>query len=912
MRVILGASLVAHRLLQGWSMKKTPMTAILLALSAASTAHADTQKPTNTWTNLGSIVENLALSTKYGQIGGEVVATDDAIGSSSALTQKASAGVNGWLFNNKYTLLSLSLSGTSSSGSSGLSVGIKLFGADVGTVNASGVSLGVGKCGIEKGPEAQMWIGPVPVIGAIEGGVCESLSIGGDATSSGSADTYHLTLTPEITFGATVYLGVGFEVASAGVKGSLLVVDASLPIDNALTYTRSNGTFSISSSGTVGIDFLKGSVDLYAKAGWGVLGVEYDENLFDWTGYHWEHLVFSDQDPVVSSIALNFNNDVLGNSAARGTYVYEGPEEGNSTYEFALATDNQGAGRNVVSSGSVPSNGIGLGIGTAYSNKFLQFCVTPRSVGKTGQKVCTGWMNTRSQVQLSLKYGFFHWGNTAFYQQGSSGDCRDVWGPGDYTVDQYTLGYSASTPGTAIALYEGTGCTGSFVSDALPESPTAGWVTRSVGATFGSAWNNRIKSYRVVWNDNVSIANPWLYVLGYQAMPAYSFLEPHGLPEVGSTFQWERANNGGGAGSTVVVPYGTQKVYTFTPADEDKFVRSCVRPSNGIIVGAEVCTPWTRVGKLVTLYQHENFGGEAQSYPYEQLASGTCFNTVALPDEMTSYMAGFGDFTRPSGDNTTYGVTFYDGYSCTGSSFTSTFGTAGGTNSVANVGTTWNDRVASFKVKHRDVRADQVAARFSGPFVDPAYTYFSSLNRQESGSVYRWQRADDASGTNTTLIQAYSTTKRYEIVPEDQGRYIRVCVRPSDGATTGATSCSAWGAVGALVTLYDSATNYTVRRSFAESYMNGKCFKLSDYGLENSVWKMDWTTQKYPIPANGLVPYGVTLYDSDDCSDNEPGSYKFIQMSPENSQETRLWTGQTIGSTASSLRIVYPTPLPPQ
>ena len=84
---------------------------------------------------------------------------------------------------------------------------------------------------------------------------------------------------------------------------------------------------------------------------------------------------------------------------------------------------------------------------------------------------------------------------------------------------------------------------------------------------------------------------------------------------------------------------------------------------------------------------------------------------------------------------------------------------------------------------------------WSGAYATPSYTFFDSMSLAESGTTYQWQRADDSAGTNTTLAGSYSATRDYAITPADQQKYLRVCIKPSDGVVIGNPVCSDWGSV---------------------------------------------------------------------------------------------------------------------
>ena len=74
-----------------------------------------------------------------------------------------------------------------------------------------------------------------------------------------------------------------------------------------------------------------------------------------------------------------------------------------------------------------------------------------------------------------------------------------------------------------------------------------------------------------------------------------------------------------------------------------------------------------------------------------------------------------------------------------------------------------------------------------GQTLSGTYTYSDTDNDAESGSTYRWQRADDNNGGNAVQV---ATTQTY--TPTRAGAYLRFCVTPSDGQDFGTEACSAW------------------------------------------------------------------------------------------------------------------------
>jgi hypothetical protein len=73
---------------------------------------------------------------------------------------------------------------------------------------------------------------------------------------------------------------------------------------------------------------------------------------------------------------------------------------------------------------------------------------------------------------------------------------------------------------------------------------------------------------------------------------SYSYSDPQGLSESGSTYQWYRANDSGGTGAAAIGS-ATAITYVLQAADVSKYIRFGVTPKNGFVFGAEAFSAWT-------------------------------------------------------------------------------------------------------------------------------------------------------------------------------------------------------------------------------------------------------------------------------------------------------------------------------
>lgn len=872
-----------------------------LALTAGE-ARADTAQTIGQTHNIGNLVEALTRGTKYGSMGAEFDARDDiSSDTSGGMKQMISAGAGVWLFGGKHPLVNFDVTASGSAGAASAAITTALLGQTASTRSYGTLSASVGFCTTEKSPSQQIMIGPVPVVMELGAGLCPAITISGSASNSDGATTFTFTGAPDINVGATAYIGVGTKVASAGVKGSLTLLDVTTPIRNTLVLSGSSLTDS--TSGDVDISFLNGEFDLYAKAGWGIFSVEYDWTLLSWPGFSWSFAGFSDEKPTAKSLALGFDFIPSGGVAV-ASYSYAGPTENNSSWTMYRSSSSSGSSPAIVASGTTSSASVTYALSQYDSGQYLRFCVTPKSYSGSGARVCSAW--TGVGPVLSFREDENYTGRVLHipYKHRDSGTCFNM---PDYLFNDimtsYHFRYDAGMTKVSLALYQDANCSGGMHLDSITDNAAAG----SVDVTnIGSAWNDRVSSFRVVWNDDTSAKDAAVVFNGQSASASYTYFDQNNLAESGTTFQWQRADDSAGTNAQVIQPYSGNRDHALAAADEAKFLRVCIKASNGVLVGDEACSPFSYTGKLLTLYKDQNYSGTTLRFPYERWQSGACVNLTdySFNDALTAFTAASSPYARLATDGTFYGVIFYQDINCSGSTYTSSFAPGGGTNSVSYVGSSWNDQASSFKVVYRHVEAREPAVIWSGPYAVPAYSFSSSTGSSESGTTYRWQRADDTAGANAQEIQAYGATAAYPVAPADESKYLRVCIKPSDGLMVGDEICSAWGSVGFLVTIYDQ--NYFIgnQRSFAYEHLNGQCLKLADYGMTSGVLSVTWTSYAYAQPAKDSTNYGINLYTSDDCTTADAYPANLFWMAPSGGADNKAGIGN--GSTLTSLRINYP------
>ncbi|APR82434.1 Fibronectin type III domain protein [Minicystis rosea] len=821
---------------------------------------------TSSTVDIGSLSEWVRESTKYGSFGAGFDATD-SISATTGNVLKESVGATASieLFGETIDLVGFSV-WAKNNASSAITAGVTqtAFGATVVDVplaitNANASLTGavcVSTTDLDVG-EATIMVGPIPIYMSVSAAACPQLSFSGSGTyTAGSYSDLSFTVTPNFDVSASAQIGIGTSVVSAGIKGSLTLLNVGLPITNTLSYTNALRQMQYGTSGTLTIETLSGSFALYASAGWGPFSVEYDYTLFDWDGFNWTYGVFSDVKPTATDVQLSISGGTV-----TGSYQYNGSgaAEGTSTFKIQRALSSSGAGlQDNISTSKTYS------LTTSDQSRYLRFCVVPHSHSDYGAEACSSWVSVGSLLTVYQDANLS--GTTKYfaYEKADSGECFSL---SDVSFNDKLTSFVWRRPSikpgaSTLVFYKDGGCSGSTITAHDTDASGTTLTVNSVSDTYGSSWNDNITSFRVFYNEVVTAEDLDISWTGPYAKPTYTFADTSGVAESGSKFQWQRADDPAGTNATTIQSYGTTSQYALTTSDQDKFLRVCVIPSNGFVTGGEVCTDFLRVGKLLSVYKNSNYGGSALHFPYERWTSGSCISLSAygMQDDMSSYTVGYTGFSNPDGG--TYGVTFYKDGGCSGGTLTSTFSTSGGTNSSSYVGSSWNDEATSFKVVYRKVDALNPNVAWGGPRALPRYQFASSTGSSEAGSTYQWEAADDINGANHHVVQGYSTTKEHNVAPMEQGKYLRLCIKPSDGVVVGPESCTNYSWVGNLVSVYPNGTLGGPALSFPYQHIpSGKCMNLTDFGFNDVASSLQSTSNAYSASGS----YGVVLYQDINC-----------------------------------------------
>lgn len=189
------------------------------------------------------------------------------------------------LFDEDFDLFKLTASGTGASyASDSVSSAVYVLGAKLDERSASlpATKRIVNKCLTLAEAEAEFEVVGIPIIVTASSDGCIYVDVGASWASSALTGT----VTPGASVDATLKAGIGADIgvasASAGVYGTITVVDASLPLSLSAAVGTSGVT--VTESAKLTMTGLDGEVGLYAEACFLGFCDEDTVTIFDWTG----------------------------------------------------------------------------------------------------------------------------------------------------------------------------------------------------------------------------------------------------------------------------------------------------------------------------------------------------------------------------------------------------------------------------------------------------------------------------------------------------------------------------------------------------------------------------------------------------------------------------------------------------
>jgi trimeric autotransporter adhesin len=525
--------------------------------------------------------------------------------------------------------------------------------------------------------EETVVVGVVPLTMSLSAEGCPDLALKTSGAYSSSQSSITLSATPAFSVDLTAGVGVGVSGFSAGAEVSVTLIGVSVPVDNTMTFVPSTKALTYTTTGTLTLESLSGSIALYAKA----LFIKYTYTLFDWDGIGGSWVVFSDSVPAASGAVAT-----IADSVAEGSYSFTDPanlSDSGSSYAWYRASDSSGTGSAWIGSSQSWS------LTTSDSNKYLKFCVTPKNGVNFGTQACSSWAPVGHLLELFQNDSYGGTSVNVAYEQTPSGNCinlTDVSFNDSMSSFQF---YAPTSTSATLWLFKDIDCTGGTKS--FSASANGSSSSSSIHTTLDDSWNDKVTSVMVVYGETVSAEDLTTTISANKATASYSFVSNSSLDEATPTYSWRRASSSSGGGATTISNSNSSS-YTLTTSDNQMYLSFCVTPTNGYTTGSSTCSDWTSVGHLVELFKDGSYGGSSAVFAYEKSASGTCFNlpNYSFNDTMSSFK-----FYSPTGSTATLWVS-YDG-SCSGNTATYT-AQSNSSYLMSSLNDYWNDDASSFRV----------------------------------------------------------------------------------------------------------------------------------------------------------------------------------------------------------------------
>jgi hypothetical protein len=394
-----------------------------------------------------------------------------------------------------------------------------------------------------------------------------------------------------------------------------------------------------------------------------------------------------------------------------------------------------------------------------------------------------------------------------------------------------------------------------------------------------------------LFSDSVPVAsNVSATVEGYQATMSYDYVDSNGVSERGSTYVWKRASSA--TGTATEISGSNSSSYKLTEADANMYLQPCVTPSNGDKSGTQVCGNLVAVGQLARLWSGSGYSKTNVNIAYEKSTSGTCFNLsdFSFNDLLSSYK-----IYAPASYQVKYN--FYKDANCTGTNTLSGTVAAGSSANNSSLGSANDQNASSVKFTFQEtVSATTPDVVISENKATASYTFSAqdTESQSESGSTYQWYRASNASGSGSATISG-ATSKTYTLTPSDSDMFLRFCVTPSNGFSTGGQSCSGWKDVGHVVKLYkDSSYGGTSVAVAYQKSPSNTCFNLTSYSFNDALSSYKWATD------TGSAT--LTFYKDINCSGSSTTS-----TAASNSSVSVSSMGSSWNDVVSSFKVSYTT-----
>lgn len=335
----------------------------------------------------------------------------------------------------------------------------------------------------------------------------------------------------------------------------------------------------------------------------------------------------------------------------------------------------------------------------------------------------------------------------------------------------------------------------------------------------------------------------------------YLYSDSQNDPEGATTINWEIADTNTGAGLTTLA---TGTSVTFTLGDANRFVRIAITPraSSGILNGLPVYGNWIQIG--------------SSALPYVSAVS-----TSGTPEQGSvltgSYTFNGGIVSTENATGSTY--TWQTANNAYGLNIATV---SGATNTTLSLTAAQVGKYIRFGVTAKDASSNVATAASYSNWVGPvqlssesapvatnvtysptpgenllltgSYTFADSNSDPEGASIYKWYTADDAAGTNTTVIPG-ATARTFRVTAAQVGKYIGFGVTPvaQSGTLTGTP------------VVYFNAAAATV--SGASFSFNGTLTQSNNYNAGRVMNSMNTLTVGIAVTTAGAINFSTNTVD---------------------------------------------------
>lgn len=477
-----------------------------------------------------------------------------------------------------------------------------------------------------------------------------------------------------------------------------------------------------------------------------------------------------------------------------GIYTYydaQSTPEGTSTYKWYIADNNSGLNEIEITGATsqtytvVPSD----------EGKYIRFAVTPISNNvsnspgtETKSATYIGPIINAAPVASNVELtGITYIGSilsgsytyTDIESNPESGSIYKWYAADDAAGTNETMIAEASSITYTIRLAD----LGKFIRFGITPKSSAGTTT---GIEVKSAFSTAVVNSAPV-ATNVTITGT--LIVGQILTGNYTYTQGESIAEGTSTYKWYRCNDAQGAGETVIEG-ATTITYTLQAADQGKFLRFGVLPiaATSTYPGIEAKSPVLNESIQNSAPVATNVSQTGAAMNGKTLVGSYTFTDLEDDIEGSSiykwYIADDANGTNEVAIQGATSLTYINQTSNIGKyiRFEVTPASSAGTSpGVAVKSTTYVGPIVNAVPEAQNLSISGKMA--TGSIITGSYTYFDLESNPQSGTTFKWYRADNTNGLNEVEISGETGTTHL-LVEADINRVIRFAVIPASSAGT--------------------------------------------------------------------------------------------------------------------------------